>query len=182
MTKTTTATSGLEKAQCRECLQPFEFERKGRRGKELCPQCYSKLRAMAAKRWRDRGFANPSGRLAKSTLETVSNSSGVSTSTVESIERRCLAALRTDPELKRLYRDWVAAGMPRPAVTDFGMELLSHQSLVADWYELVSEMLASGDSELNNLAAQLADEVEKYQGLIARELERTHGILHTGSH
>ena len=166
----------LETTECRRCGESFEFERRGERGKDYCPTCRKAVDAQCSKAWRERNYSKPAGQLAGISLEMVSKTVGVPMSTVVSVERRCLASLRNDPLLRRLYRDWVAAGMPRPEPEDFGEQLLKHLAAVVAWYERVQALMETYGTCGTETAAEIEDQIENFHRMIGKELKRAHGV------
>ncbi len=81
-----------------------------------------------------------------------------------------LAALRQNPELRRLFRRWVAAGMPRPQLGDV---LVRFERQILGWYQRAQELREIGFAAE---AAEMEGAIEKCQELIERELAKLRGV------
>lgn len=87
------------------------------------------------------------------------------------IERQAINKIRKHPEfgaVLRLWREWVAAGKPRPLRPHVGDLMLQHQEQLADFYE-IHERVAAVDAAAGQ---EILAEIERYQQALARGLEQ----------
>jgi len=127
-------------ATCLKCQTPFRYGRADDglgRPRTVCPACLKERKRVAKRKGGNRrkarrkarrekiqecrllegeetGMALLSDGVMKCDREEVAKACGISESRVRDIERRALAKVRRDPELRRCYRLWLIAGRPTP--------------------------------------------------------------------
>lgn len=90
---------------------------------------------------------------------------------VHRVEQQALEKLRRHPEFAavlRVWREWVAAGKPRPPQPHVGDVMLEHQERVANFYEIY-ERVAAVDAEAGQ---QILAEIDRYQQALVRGMEK----------
>lgn len=169
--------------RCKECEREFEIEARiiERGGKtwettqlngRTCPKCQE----IKKKRVEQRRGARTrmGGRLNDSTvsrkIKDIAKAMGISCKIAEATERRALAKLRENPELKKLFEVWLAEGGEIPVMEfqqDIGDMFIDYMLELSRWYEVLDNLVGR---RRQKDALQCRREIEKFHETFKKQL------------
>lgn len=149
------------------CGKSFQVKETDRRSNS-CPECFLALRR---ERRREAHQQLPEAALDGDGMSRTEIASvlGLAEATVRETEAAALLKLRQRPELLDAWREWIAAGKPKPAVASVGERLLEFQERIVGWYEMQTNLLMIGET---TIAEQCSCEIEPFHQKIGSVLQQ----------
>ena len=172
-------TMETSEAICEQCGGAFTYRRR-RTPRRLCPGCRqeNQTKSIEANRRRIRlqdgetRTCDGDGPEMNMSCAEVAMIERVTKQAVQQATRYALVKIRGNPELRRLFGEWVAEGAPVPVRGDAGAELLDWELKLAGLWEIQDRLVAA---ECPEEAAECLGEIAKFQSLVARALAEVAG-------